>query len=107
MDLTAKQTKQLRISCPTNKAVGSASQTAIHCYGWQHSQLNISLSMIIIALKGAIRDFYNLPTAPQTVSSMYAQVAQAQLCANHAQHIEFLSRATSRVPCSMKGQLRY
>ena len=34
-------------------------------------------------MKGAIQDFYNLLTAPQTVSNMYTQVARAQLCANH------------------------
>ena len=31
---------------------------------------------IIINLKGAIRDFYNLRTAPRTVSKTYAQVAR-------------------------------
>ena len=43
------------------------------------------------------RFFYNLLTAPRIVSNMHAQVAQAQSCANHVQHIERLSRAT----CSM------
>ena len=38
--------------------------------------------------------FYNLLTAPRTVSNTYAQVARAQLCANHVQHIERLSRAS-------------
>ena len=46
--------------------------------------------MIMIALKGAIRDFYNLLTAPRTVSNTYAQVVKAQSCANHVQHIERL-----------------
>ena len=46
-----------------------------------------------IVFKGAIRDFYNLLTAPPTVSNTYAQVARAQSCANHVQHIERLSRA--------------
>ena len=51
--------------------------------------------MIIIAFKGAIRDFfYNLLTAPRTVSNTYVQVARAQPCANHVQHIERLSRAS-------------
>ena len=55
----------------------------------------IIIIIIIIAFKGAIRDFfYNLLTAPRTVSNTYAQVAQAQLCANHVQHIERLSRAS-------------
>ena len=38
--------------------------------------------------------FYNLLTALRTVSNTYAQVARAQLCANHVQHIERLSRAS-------------
>ena len=50
--------------------------------------------IIIIVFKGAIRDFYNLLTAPRIVSNTHAQVAQAQSCANHMQHIERLSRAT-------------
>ena len=37
---------------------------------------------------------YNLLTAPLTVSNTYAQVARAQPCANHVQHIERLSRAS-------------
>ena len=61
----------------------------------------------IIALKGAIGDFYNLLTAPRTVSNTNAHVARALLCANHAQHIEHLSRAACRVPRSRKGQLTY
>ena len=40
------------------------------------------------------RFFYNLLTAPRTVSNTFAQVAQVQLCANHVQHIERLSRAS-------------
>ena len=52
---------------------------------------------ILIAFKGAI--FYNLLTAPRTVSSTCAQVARAQSCANHVQDIERLSRATCRVTC--------
>ena len=38
--------------------------------------------------------FYNLLTAPRTVSNTYAQMARAQSCANHVQHIEHLSRAS-------------
>ena len=38
--------------------------------------------------------FYNLLTAPRTVFNTYAQVAQAQSCANHVQHIERLFRAS-------------
>ena len=59
--------------------------------------------IIMITLKGAIRDFFfffnNLLTAPWTVSNTYAQVAWAQSCANHVQHIERLSRATCRDTC--------
>ena len=48
----------------------------------------IIIIIIIIAFKGAIRDFfYDLLTAPRTVSNTYAQVARAQSCANHVQHI--------------------
>ena len=43
--------------------------------------------IIIIALKGANRHFYNLLTAQRTVSNTCAQVAKAQSCANHVQHI--------------------
>ena len=63
--------------------------------------------IIIIALKGASRDFYNLLTAPRTVSNTYAQVAWAQSCSNHVQHIERSSRATCSVPIGTKGQLSY
>ena len=59
----------------------------------------IIIVIIIIALKGAVRDFYSLLTAPRTVSNTFAQVARAQSCANHVQHIERLSRATCRVTC--------
>ena len=60
----------------------------------------IIVIIIIIAFKGAIRDFfYNLLTAPRTVSNTYAQVTRAQSCANHVQHVERLSRATCRVTC--------
>ena len=40
------------------------------------------------------RFYYNLLTAQRNVSNTYAQVAQAQSCANHVQHIKRLSRAT-------------
>ena len=63
--------------------------------------------LIIIALKGAIRDFHNLLTAPRTVSNTYAQVALARSCAGHVQHIERLSRATCSVLLGTKGQLSY
>ena len=47
------------------------------------------------------RLFYNLLTAPRTISNMYAQVAWAQWCANHVQHIKHLSHATCRDTCRM------
>ena len=50
----------------------------------------IVIIIIIIAFKGANRDFFTM----RTVSNTYAQVARAQSCANHVQHIERLSRAT-------------
>ena len=43
--------------------------------------------------------FYHLLTAPRTVSNTYAQVARAQSCANHVQHIQRLPRATCRATC--------
>ena len=45
--------------------------------------------------------FYNLLTVLPTVSNMYAQVAWAQLCANHVQHIDRFSPATCRVMCNV------
>ena len=48
----------------------------------------------MIALKGAIRDFYDLLIVPRTVSNTYAQVARAESCGNHVQHIDRLSRET-------------
>ena len=50
----------------------------------------LMMIIIIIALKGANRHiffFYNLLTAPQTVSNTYAQVARAQSSSYHVQHI--------------------
>ena len=52
------------------------------------------LIIMVIILKGAIRDFYNLLTAPLTVSNVYAQMARAQSritrntsSAYHVQHV--------------------
>ena len=47
--------------------------------------------IIVITLKGAIQDFYNLLTAPQPVSNMLAQVTRVRWCANHVHHIKGLS----------------
>ena len=65
------------------------------------------ITIITTTLKGAIRDLYNLLTALWTVSNTLAQVARAQSCANHEQHIQHLSRATCRVPHDAQGQLSY
>ena len=72
----------------------------------------IKIIIIIIAFKGAIRDFYNLLSTLRTVSNFYnllstlrtvsntyARVAQAQSWANHVQYIKRLSCATCRVMC--------
>ena len=48
--------------------------------------------IIIIAFKGAIRDFLQSPHS--AVSNTYAQVARAQSCANPMQHIGRWSRAS-------------
>ena len=63
----------------------------------------IIITVMIIALKGAVRDLYNLLTALRTVSNTHAQVAQVQSCANHVQHIKHLSHATCCVPRGMKN----
>ena len=49
--------------------------------------------------------FYNVLTALRTVSNTYVQVARAQSCANHVQHIACLSHVTCRMPRGPKGQL--
>ena len=54
--------------------------------------------------------FYNILTVLgvlQTVSKTYTQVARAQSCANHMQHIRRSSLATCHVPHGRKGQLSY
>ena len=56
---------------------------------------------------GAVQDFYNVLTAPWTVSNMHAQEARVQSCANLMQHIEHLSCATCLVPHGREGQLSY
>ena len=61
----------------------------------------------MVALKGAIWDFYNLLTVPQTVSNTYAQVSSTQSHVNHVQHIKRISRATCCVPHGTKGQFSY
>ena len=46
--------------------------------------------IVMIELKGAILDFYNILTALQTVSYMCAQVARQQLCATQFQLKQWL-----------------
>ena len=74
-----------------------------------HLILMIMVMIVMIALKGSIRDFYNLLTEPRTVSNTYVQVARPKSCAtpDHVQHIERLSRATCRMPRGNKGQFSY
>ena len=64
--------------------------------------------------KAQFEIFDNLLTALWTVPNTYAQVARAQSCANHVQHIEHLSHATCcvkslsyEVPHGTKAQLSY
>ena len=64
------------------------------------------MMMMMMTLTGENPDFkksYNLLIEPRTVSNTYAQVARAQSCTNHVQHIGLLSRAA----CPTKGQLSY
>ena len=70
-----------------------------------HEKLIIII--IIIALEGANQDYYNLLNALRTVSNTYTQVARAQSCANHVQHIGRLSCVTCYVPRGTKEQLSY
>ena len=64
-------------------------------------------TIIMIAFKGAVRDFLQSSHCASNCLHTYAQVAKAQSYANHVQHIERLSRATCRVPLGTKGQLSY
>ena len=107
---TLKLVLQLQCFCVNMAPHTNGASTSV--LAWQHIQLSkmiivIIIIMIIIALKGAIQGFYYLLTVPQTVFITYAQMAWVQLCANHVQHIECLSRATCRVPVGTKGQLSY
>ena len=65
-----------------------------NAYSEEEEETNLIMIMMI-ALKGAIWDFYNLLTAPRAVSSKYAQAARVQSCANYMQHIKHLSHAMS------------
>ena len=69
----------------------------------------IIITVIVTAFKGAIRDFYNLLTAPRTVSNTYAQVARAQSCAESgATHRAFITcNMSSYLPRGTNGQLSY
>ena len=58
--------------------------------------LLLLLIIMIIAFKGAIRDFSQ---SPQCISNTYAQVARARSCRNHVRHVECLSCARCRVMC--------
>ena len=54
----------------------------------------IIVIIMIVACKGAVRDFFTISSLRVTVSSMYAQEAWVQSCANHMQHIARLPHAT-------------
>ena len=69
---------------------GQRAQTLPTSYSGPLKQIII----IIIAFKGAIRDFLQSPHSAANCLNMYAQVARAQPCANHVQHIERLSHAS-------------
>ena len=66
------------------------------CLFDSHIEGLIIIIIIIIAFKGAIRDFLQSPhsTANCLQHVAYVQVARAQSCANHVQHIEPLSLAS-------------
>ena len=56
------------------------------CRGSLNLPLNLQNTIqiiIVIAFKDAIRDFLLSPNCARTISNTYAQVARAQLCANH------------------------
>ena len=65
--------------------------------------MKMMMMTTIIALKGAVPDFYNILTAPRTVSTLKWPVTES--CANQVQCIEHLTRATCRLPRGTKGQL--
>ena len=52
-----------------------------------------------IAFQGAIQDFLQSPHCAVNRLQHVCSSGRAQLCANHVQHIECLSRATCRVTC--------
>ena len=69
-------------------------------HGWSACQcLTVIIIIIIIDWKAQFEIFCSLLIGPRTVSYTYAQVAWAQSCANHVQHIERLWRGTCRVTC--------
>ena len=59
------------------------------------------IMMIIIAFKGSIQEFLQSPHCATNRLQHVRSSGPAQSCANHMQHIERLSRATSRVACHM------
>ena len=54
----------------------------------------IIVEILMKRVKGAIRDFYHLLTAPRTVSNTYVPVARLQSCAIHFKHIRCLLHVT-------------
>ena len=69
------------------------------CYNIWHMEINtqakpLIIIIIIIAFKGAIRDFLQSPHSAANCFQHARSRAQAQPCANHVQHNERLSRAS-------------
>ena len=67
----------------------------------------VMIVILIIALKGAVRDFLQSPHCAANCLQHVRSFGRAQSCANHLQHLERLSRATCRVLRDTKGQLSY
>ena len=49
--------------------------------------MTVMMMIIVVIILAFKETFYNLFTAPRTVSNMYAQVAGKHSCSNHVQHI--------------------
>ena len=81
--------------------------TRLLCSYLPFSYTIIIMIITMIPLKSAIWDFYNLLTALQTISNMYAPVPGPQPCTNHMPHRERVSHVTCRELLGMNGQHSY
>ena len=101
----ANQSQQTICQAPGRIATWSNKISVSYMTGPGKARCKPQIIIIIITIikysKAQIEIFNHVLTAPQTVSNMYAQVARAQSCANHVQHIEHLSCATCLVTCHM------